>query len=85
MIVGESVFVGGTAIFVSLTRDDLARREFIKGGDLILLLSMQGRTVTENKFNCCINSKQGFIRMIRSPSSPTLVKKINYNYLVASR
>ncbi|KAG1927637.1 meprin A subunit beta [Pimephales promelas] len=38
---GESVFVGGTAVFVSLTRDDLARREFIKGGDLILLLSMQ--------------------------------------------
>ncbi|XP_039526165.1 meprin A subunit beta-like [Pimephales promelas] len=38
---GESVFRGGAAAFTSLTRDDLARREFIKGGDLILLFSMQ--------------------------------------------
>ncbi|KAK7130510.1 hypothetical protein R3I93_019998 [Phoxinus phoxinus] len=38
---GESVLVGGEASFVLLTRDDLARREFIKGGDLILLFTMQ--------------------------------------------
>ncbi|XP_051747875.1 meprin A subunit beta-like [Ctenopharyngodon idella] len=37
----ESVFVGGTASFKLLTTDDLARREFIKGGDIILLLDFQ--------------------------------------------
>ncbi|XDV26172.1 hypothetical protein PO909_029948, partial [Leuciscus waleckii] len=37
----ESVFLGGLASFVILTKDDLTRREFIKGGDLILLFSMQ--------------------------------------------
>ncbi|XP_056090340.1 meprin A subunit beta-like [Rhinichthys klamathensis goyatoka] len=37
----EVVFEGENAYFSLLTRDDLARREFIKGGDLILLFSMQ--------------------------------------------
>ncbi len=33
----------GVALFALLTKDDLARREFIKGGDLILLFTVQGR------------------------------------------
>ncbi|XP_016390674.1 meprin A subunit beta-like [Sinocyclocheilus rhinocerous] len=37
----ELVFYNGPAFFKLLTREDLARREFIKGGDLILLFTMQ--------------------------------------------
>uniref|UniRef100_A0A672NFZ9 Metalloendopeptidase n=1 Tax=Sinocyclocheilus grahami TaxID=75366 RepID=A0A672NFZ9_SINGR len=54
-ISGESVFLGQSAFIALLTREDLARREFIKGGDLILLFTMQGRIcegTSENKFNC---------------------------------
>ncbi|KAF4114137.1 hypothetical protein G5714_004360 [Onychostoma macrolepis] len=40
-ISNESVFVGGLAFFTLLTKEDLTRREFIKGGDLILLFTMQ--------------------------------------------
>ncbi|CAM4573910.1 unnamed protein product [Leuciscus chuanchicus] len=38
---GRPVFQGGSAFVALLTKDDLTRREFIKGGDLILLFSMQ--------------------------------------------
>ncbi len=61
-ISNESVFLGGSALLVLLTKEDLATREFIKGGDLILLFTMQGRIcagTSENKFNCCIKSKNG--------------------------
>uniref|UniRef100_A0A8C1KUX8 Metalloendopeptidase n=1 Tax=Cyprinus carpio TaxID=7962 RepID=A0A8C1KUX8_CYPCA len=37
----ESVFLGGAADVALLTKDDLTRREFIKGGDLILLFTIQ--------------------------------------------
>ncbi|ROL51253.1 Meprin A subunit beta [Anabarilius grahami] len=39
-ISGETVFVSG-AYFKLLTKDDLTRREFIKGGDIIFLLDFQ--------------------------------------------
>uniref|UniRef100_A0A672LIW4 Metalloendopeptidase n=1 Tax=Sinocyclocheilus grahami TaxID=75366 RepID=A0A672LIW4_SINGR len=38
----ELVFYNGPAVVALLTKEDLARREFIKGGDLIFLLTMQG-------------------------------------------
>ncbi|XP_059367575.1 meprin A subunit beta-like [Carassius carassius] len=37
----ESVFIGEYSYVVLLTKEDLTRREFIKGGDLILLFTMQ--------------------------------------------
>ncbi|XP_059412933.1 meprin A subunit beta-like isoform X1 [Carassius carassius] len=40
-ISGEFVFLAGPAHVVLLTKEDLTRREFIKGGDLILLFTMQ--------------------------------------------
>ncbi|KAK2892384.1 hypothetical protein Q8A67_012372 [Cirrhinus molitorella] len=41
IIEGESVFLGGIATFVLLAQKDLTKREFIKGGDLIVLFTMQ--------------------------------------------
>ncbi|XP_067284790.1 meprin A subunit beta-like [Pseudorasbora parva] len=38
---GESVFLGGSAIFKLLPKADRTRREFIKGGDFIILITTQ--------------------------------------------
>ncbi|XP_067284800.1 meprin A subunit beta-like [Pseudorasbora parva] len=38
---GESVFLGGTAYIKLLATADVTRREFIKGGDLIILITTQ--------------------------------------------
>uniref|UniRef100_A0A672LI47 Metalloendopeptidase n=1 Tax=Sinocyclocheilus grahami TaxID=75366 RepID=A0A672LI47_SINGR len=67
----ELVFYNGPAVVALLTKEDLARREFIKGGDLIFLLTMQGgicEGTSENcfKFNCYIKSKRSIISKIIS-------------------
>lgn len=54
VIGNESVFVGPWVYINGITNDDLTKREFIKGGDIIFLLTMQGRfceVTSENKFN----------------------------------
>ncbi len=39
----ESVFVGAWISGYYIREDDLTKREFIKGGDIMFLFSMQGR------------------------------------------
>ncbi|XP_048008619.1 meprin A subunit beta-like [Megalobrama amblycephala] len=41
VIGNESVFVGTWVYIYAITKDELTRREFIKGGDIIFLLTMQ--------------------------------------------
>ncbi|ROL47857.1 Meprin A subunit beta, partial [Anabarilius grahami] len=64
---GTRVTIGNETVYVGLfsgypyviTSDDLTRREFIKGGDIIFLFNMQGKESNFNKYSENVTTTQG--------------------------